>query len=1460
MAEAEGNVNVAPVAQRIIVNAVTGIQLHIQPFKVPENRLNVGQEWKDWLEDFEEEGALQKVQLDEDWIRCLRRYAGREVRQLATYLPEPAALPDNAQETGYEKLKRKLNDHFIPKKNKQHARYLFNKETIQHNESITAYAARLREKAVHCDFQETLDDRILEHIIQNISDKDLIKKAIQKKWNLDQFIEAAAEKEDITNEVQDMKQDHRVAKVGRKGGFKPFKHQGARPKKENYDRTQVSEYCEFCGQSAHAAGDKRACPAYGRKCRKCNRYNHFASCCKTEEFRQRKFHKSKQEKGSYGKKKQSVKAVVEDVSESSDSDDSTYFSMKNLSVKYVVKRNCTGASDNTAGLVQVRINNVDAWCEPDSGATANIMDEYQFRALRKRTEKLRLHHCQDNLSTIQGDLKVKGEFHADIKNATRGINTKFVVIKGHMKSPPLISRQTLEDLGMLLIDPSGRLKEKNEHRIRAVKAKNLEQILEEYKDVFNGIGCVTDPKSGKPLTVRLEMDSDAQPVAQKARHVPYYLKGPLKKWLKQGEDEGIFEKVPVGEVITWCSPLVVQPKPKYTDTEVDELEPHMIRASIDMRVPNTEMKRSRCVEAPILDDFTYHLHDCRIFSKMDLKSGYHQLSIDEDTSTIGTFSTPWGNYRPKRLMFGAKSSQDVFDDTMQRIFGDIPRCMLQRDDILVGGRDETEHQEVVRQVLERARSFNIKFNKDKCEFGKKQISFFGHIFTHKGLEADPEKIRAVQECGPPASKEEVRSLLGMSGYLSGFIEGYAAMTEPLRRLTHKDSKFNWGREQEKAFKKIKDAMSNARTMTYFDPRRSIIVRTEASFNEGLSAGLFQKTEQGLQPVHFISRTLKDPERRYSQTEKDALAIRWALERLRIYLTGAPKFKIITGHKPLVTMLNKPTAKLPPRIEKWVMELQDMDFEVEYQPGKDEADPLDYLSRHPLPETGGKDRTEKVIKWITKAESAITLEKIREETKKDPTLEEIQQYIQTGKWKSSKGRIAPYYIIRDELSIIEGLIYRERRLVIPENLQRKLVSIGHKMGHLGATKTKQMLRERYWFPEMTTLIDNIVGGCYECKITAKGSTEEPIKPTKIPKKAWNTVAVDYGGPYPDGHYNLVMVDKRSRYPVVAEVPSTRFEATQEKMKGIFATYGTPRTIESDNGPPFNGKEFAQFAEEEGFKHHRITPLHPRANGQAENFMRLINKTEQIANIQGKTKAERRNAIQEMLVAYRATPHPATNVTPYEAMKNREMRTKLDYEDPEEERNPKEEEIDQRDAKYKKNMKRRENKNTQENVLVVGDFVLLRQNKKNKWTTAYEPTFYTVVKINGSQVTARRVTDGRIVCRDASQYRLCNTVINSADDFSYENESEIHVTPPEFKVPARRPSEVTEPPEDVSVEPSASVQSASGTSVSQIESVPRTEGLQTDGSSAELNVTIERPNVRPQRNRKRPAYLKDYVCGV
>ena len=168
---------------------------------------------------------------------------------------------------------------------------------------------------------------------------------------------------------------------------------------------------------------------------------------------------------------------------------------------------------------------------------------------------------------------------------------------------------------------------------------------------------------------------------------------------------------------------MVQPKPKFLHVLNDELQPNMIRARIDLRVPNKHMERNRITQGPIAVDFTYKFHECVIFSKLDLRSGYHKLMLHPDSRAVVTFSIPWGSYRQKQHVFGAKSSQDLFDDMMCRVFGNIPMCLSQRDDILIGRRTMEEHNKMLEAVFQRAKDFGITFNLDKCQFGVEELEF-----------------------------------------------------------------------------------------------------------------------------------------------------------------------------------------------------------------------------------------------------------------------------------------------------------------------------------------------------------------------------------------------------------------------------------------------------------------------------------------------------------------------------------------------------------------------------------------------------------------------------------------------------------------------------------------------------------------------------------------------------------------
>ena len=1292
-------------------------------------------------------------------------------------------------------------------------------------------------------------------MIQTIENESLIQRCISKGWNLSQFLTEAAQIEDISLQMQDMKLSERekhIAKIDRNKALELKQRQWKRKPDTEIDP------CTYCGlKKMHR--DRRSCPAYGKTCDLCQRPNHFASVCRADKF------KNTKNKYKYDTKRgrNRVKKTLEHESSSDDSSDDDFLSQSiaHMNIKSIKKRY------SLSKTVPLMINDISIRAEPDSGADVNVMDEFQFRALQHRsTEEMELKTSKIKLMTLQNELPIKGEFNAIVRNKTCGIHSRFLVVKGRINSPPLISKTTLTVLGMLQIRDDGSFAEQNELRIpgdgphiNAVSEtfsskQEISSLLNKHSKVFEGIGRIRDHKNDKELYVKFSMKPDAAPVAQKPRPVAYYLQAPLKAWLEQGITDDIFEEVPTEEPITWCSPMVVQPKPRFTNVSKEDLQPNMIRACIDLRIPNKHMERNRITQGPVVEDFMYKFHDCSKFSKLDLRSGYHQLSLDPDSRHIATFSTPWGNLRPKRLVFGAKASQDLFDETMYRIFGDIPYCMNQRDDILIGGRNIEEHNKTLKAVLQRAEDFGITFNREKCEFGVDEIDFYGYRFTKDGLKPTADKVRAVKDSKRPETKEAVKSFLGMIGYLSKFIDRYSSITAPLRRLTERKVKFEWGPEEEAAFNKLKDSITCEKTMLYFNPKRAIIVRAEASYHDGLSAGLFQNGGNGLQPVHYISRTMTDTEKRYSQTEKDALAVRWAKNRFKMYLLGAPKFKIITSHKPLLPMFNKATAKLPPRIEKWVMDMQDVDFELVYEPGKDDADPMDYLSRHPLPITG-TDNTEKVVKSVLTTEHAVVIDRIRKETAEDKQLQKLYKRIIREDWQKHRkdDDIKPFFSIRYELHVMNGLIFRLNQIVIPSKLQNTVIKAAHSLGHLGMSKTKQMLREKYWFPEMNTMTENVVEKCYECQLTTKQHRQEPIKMTEIPEKPWEVVSIDFGGPYPDGHYNLIVIDKRTKYPEVEVVSSTGIKQTKEKLKKIFATHGTSVQVESDNGPPFQSNEFAEFAAAEGFRHHRITPLHPRANGEAESFMKLVNKTEQRAQIQ---RISPTIAMQEMLVGYRSTPHPATGITPYEGMTNRIVRTKLDYESRKSDRPNKEKQIDEHDRKYKEKIKQNaENKNTKEHTFNVGDHVFMEQPKINKWSAPYERDIYIVYKTKGSTIYVRRERDGREISRDSSKFRL----VKSLDEEQQSNLDQ-HNRRETLLRKSRRPAENHDDlvPNDDNGLP-FTFQQAEVQDDSNETAVLNEGGGETLAIAEDENDEEEQQPRRSGRPRQRPKHLKDYITN-
>ena len=664
-------------------------------------------------------------------------------------------------------------------------------------------------------------------------------------------------------------------------------------------------------------------------------------------------------------------------------------------------------------------------------------------------------------------------------------------------------------------------------------------------------------------------------------------------------------------------------------------------------------------------------------------------------------------------------------------------------------------------MFERLKERGLTLNRNKCEFNKTRLEFFGFIFSAGGISADPKKVAALQQASDPQDPTEVRSLLGMANYCSRFIKDFASIAAPLRDLTKKDTPWHWSPEQANALQVIKDSLSSDTVMSYFDPAKETELIVDAS-PVGLGAILYQKTKEGeRRTIAYASRALSDVERRYSQTEREALAIVWSCEHFHLYLYGN-SFTLVTDHKALEAIWNNPKSKPPARIERWGLRLQPYNFRVEYRKGAE--NPADYMSRHPVPtQTCEPPRAVKVaeeyVNFVAQhaTPKAMTLAEIKEETLKDPILQRVRTHIRENTWHKITSdtqhatTLQKYKQVSSELTVshTDDIILRGTRIVIPSSFEHRVLQLAHE-GHQGIVKTKSLLRTKVWFPNIDQKAEHTVRNCLACQANTPVTQSEPLKMSELPEAPWHTVSADFYGPLPTGEYLLVIVDEYTRYPVVEIVRSTSANTVIPVFDRVFSMFGIPRVLKTDNGPPFNSDYLSKFAGHLGFHHRKITPLWPQANATAERFMRTLGKAVRVAETQS---IPWKQTLNTFLREYRSTPHSSTEASPAELMFQRKIYTKLPTLTTAVE-NDIYLKIRERDQTAKAKMKVNSDtrRHAKPNTLVPGDTVLHRQPKHNKLTTPYSSESYTVSKVKGSMITATR--DGHSITRNSSFFKRIN----------------------------------------------------------------------------------------------------------
>ena len=796
---------------------------------------------------------------------------------------------------------RLFNEYFLPKRNTYHNRgeFFWTKQT--ETETPEDFWRRLIEIEKECAFEGiTAEDLLISKFMTAITDTKLRDKLMkEKKLELKKTIEMIKqntyERKNRKNTIPEALITSREKEV-KEEPIQKMERFGTRPK----NRTTNEKPCKFC--NAPNWNPTHKCPALDKLCNNCGKKGHFARVCRQKE--------------NYRRKVQNVTEETAAIGGESDESETSIYRIEEIN---------RITDKNKYLTAKVKVNGIEKEFIVDTGSPISIMPADE--QILKKTELQKIKHRHQDVN--KNEVRFRGQIPTDIEYENNKQKMQILFTERN-DITPLLEMDWMKKFNLTI------------RNIRTEENSQSEKkrVIEKFPDLFKNNTTI------KETEINIQLKPGHYPVKQKARPIPLHLQEEVGKDMEKLIKTGHLEKVKHVDEDCFVSPVVITVKnDKSVKIALDSRKLNDSCIKIRPHMPNMEELLNQ-ISVEITRDRTKELN----ISKIDLDYAYGQMKLSKETRrqcvfaiTGGKFS---GYYRFKKGFYGLADIPTIFQEKIDRTLEYSTPAWL--DDIIVVTRgDRTEHEKKLFDVLKKLQDAGYRTSERKSEFFLNKTKWLGHEIDETGIKPNTEKVKAILDLKPPENQKQLKSFLGAIQYLAKFILRLSERTERLRKLLKKESKWNWGKEQDEDFNNIKKLLTEEPCLAHYAKDRDNIVTTDAS-KTGLGITLWQKqSDREIKPIAFGSRYLNESEQNYSIGELELLAVVWGLEKFRFYLYGK-KVYLYTDHQALEPLIkrNRCNRQYSARLTRWLDRLAHFDIAIQHIAGSN-LKFTDFLSRNPV---------------------------------------------------------------------------------------------------------------------------------------------------------------------------------------------------------------------------------------------------------------------------------------------------------------------------------------------------------------------------------------------------------------------------------------------------------------------------------------------------------------------------------